>query len=509
MNLCPGRRVGLLVAAFLAVTLVGSWPRAAFAGGDRADEAMSTIRPEAIRGDMRFLSDDLLEGRGTGTRGYELAAKFMATQFEALGLQPAGDGATYFQSVPLRSLRADESQAALTWTRGGKEEALAFRADYILHGDPGRAESSLEAPVVFVGFGVTAPEQGYDDYRGMDTRGKIVAFAFGAPNFASSLKAHYSSGSVKAKNAVSHGAVGIILVDDPVLEQVYSFRKRVADLARPEFRWLDKQGQPNDYYPELKCSAALSLAATRKFFEGSPHSADEVFRAAEAGKATSFALPITAKIHTVTRWQDVRSPNVVAKLEGSDPALQNQYLVYTAHLDHLGIGEAEQGDKIYNGALDNATGSAILLESARAFRSMNPRPRRSILFVSVTGEESGLLGSDYFVHYPTVAKSSIVANLNTDMDLMLLAPRRHRGIWSRAFFPGSSDPKSDGAHAPDRESGPPCPAGHLHSERPVFLCEAGNSRGHALSGLQVQRSENCSVRDSGKVGGNSISPAPG
>jgi len=163
----------------------------------------------------------------------------------------------------------------------------------------------------------------------------------------------------------------------------------------------------------------LSPSATAKFFEGSPHTAEEVFATAKAGKPVSFALPMTAKVHTVTQWREVQSPNVVAKLEGSDPVLKSEYLVYTAHLDHLGIGEAVAGDKIYNGALDNATGSATLIEIARAFSKMNPRPRRSILFVSVTGEESGLLGSDYFAHYPTVAKSSIVADVNTDMDLML------------------------------------------------------------------------------------------
>ena len=404
---------GLAVIAALSVT------QPVFAGGDAADEAMSAIRPEAIRGDMRFLSDDLLEGRGTGTRGYELAAKFMATQFETLGLQPAGDAETYFQSVRLRSMKADETRTTLTLTRAGKEETFAFREDYIVHGDPGRAESSVEAGVVFVGFGVTAAEQGYDDYKGIDTKGKIVALTFGAPSFESSLKAHYSSASVKAKNAVLHGAIGIIVVDDPTLERIYPFSKRVRDLARPEFRWLDKQERPNDYYPELKCSVSLGLAATRKFFAGSPHTVEEVFAAAKAGKPASFALPIAAKIHTVTQWQDVHSPNVVAKLQGGDPALKDEYLVYSAHLDHLGIGEPVEGDKIYNGALDNATGSAMLLEIARAFSKMNPRPRRSILFIAVTGEEAGLLGSDYFAHYPTVAKSSIVADVNTDMDLML------------------------------------------------------------------------------------------
>ena len=406
-----------LCAVVLLVLFAGTY--SAHANPDAADEAMSAIRPEAIRADMRFLSDDALEGRGTGSRGYDIAAKFMASQFESLGLQPAGDNGSYFQNVPLRSAKPDETKTTLVLSRSGKDETLTFRKDYISRGNPVLPEASVEAPVVFVGDGVTAPEQNYDDYQGIDAKGKIVAFLFGAPNFESSLKAHYSSGEVKAHNAVAHGAVGVIVLDDPVLERLYSFKQQVRDLSFPELRWLDKQQRPNDYFPELKGNAFLSLEATKKFFEGSSHSAEEVFAAMKAGKPMSFVMPITAKIHNVTGLQDVGSRNVVAKLEGSDPTLKNEYVVYSAHLDHLGIGEPVKGDGIYNGALDNASGSAILLEVARAFSGMKTRPRRSILFLSVTGEEAGLLGSDYFAHYPTVNKSSVVANVNMDEDLML------------------------------------------------------------------------------------------
>jgi hypothetical protein len=215
----------------LAANVALSVTQPVFAGADAADEAMSAIRPESIRGDMRFLSDDLLEGRGTATRGYELAATFVATQFETLGLQPAGDAGTYFQSVRLRSMKIDEPRTTLTWRQAGKEESFAFRQDYIAHGDPGRPESSVEAGVVFAGFGVTAPESGYDDYKEIDARGKIVALTFGAPSFETSLKAHYSSASVKAQNAVARGAIGIIVVDDPMFERVYPSVKRVRDLG--------------------------------------------------------------------------------------------------------------------------------------------------------------------------------------------------------------------------------------------------------------------------------------
>jgi len=419
MTILKSKHVQLVCLCATVLLLFVEATYSVHANPDAADEAMSTIRPEAIRADMRFLSDDALEGRGTGTRGYEIAAKYMATQFESLGLQPAGDNGSYFQSVPLRSAKPDEVKTTLVLTRSGKDETLTFRKDYISHGDFVRPDSSVEAPVVFVGDGVTAPDHGYDDYQGVDAKGKIVAFVFEAPNFESSLKAHYSSGEVKLRNAVAHGAVGVIVLDDPVLERLYSFKEQVRDLSFPELRWLDKQQRPNDYFPELKGNAFLSLEATKKFFEGSPHSAEEVFAATKAGKPLSFIMPITAKIHNVTGLKDVASRNVVAKLEGSDAALKNECVVYSAHLDHLGIGEPVKGDSIYNGALDNASGSAILLEIARAFSGMKTRPRRSILFLSVTGEEAGLLGSDYFAHYPTVGKSAVVANINMDEDLML------------------------------------------------------------------------------------------
>ena len=390
------------------------------AKGDAGDEAMAAIRPEAIRADIRFLADDLLEGRETGSRGYEIAAKFVASDFEGTGLQPAGDKGTYFQTVPLRSGRPDEEKTSLVLVRGGKEETLAFRQDYVTEIDPGRPDTAVEAPVVYVGFGVTARDQGYDDYKGVDVKGKIVAVVYGAPSsFPSSLRAHYSSSETKLPNAVKHGAVGILKLDDPMYEQLYSFKEHVRDLAFAQNKWLNARGQPNDYYPELKGAAFLSVDAVKKFFEGSGHSADEVFTAAKAGKPVSFGLPIVARIHNVTKLEDIQSTNVMAKLTGSDPALRDEYVVYTAHLDHLGIGEAVKGDKIYNGALDNASGTACVLEIARAFSRMNPAPRRSILFVAVTGEEEGLLGSDYFAHYPTVPKTSIVANINIDEDLML------------------------------------------------------------------------------------------
>jgi hypothetical protein len=421
----PSHRFFSLAQALAVVSatllIVSPLPTIASSDDPAADQAMSTISADAIRADMRFLADDALEGRGTATRGHELAAKYMATRFEGMGLQPAGDNNTYFQSVPVRSLRTDVAKSSLAITRNGTPLSLASHVDFIIEPDPVASDVSVDGPVVFAGFGITAPNQNYDDYKSLDVKGKIVAMSQGAPNFPSSIKAHYSAFEVKAKIAADHGAVGIIAIEDPVSEAMYPFAKFVRDLVNPEFRWLDKEGRPNDYLPEIKAGVFLSIDATRQLFEGSGHSADEIFKGAKDGKLSAFPLPVTAKIHVVTESKDLHSPNVVAKLEGSDPILKGEYLVYTAHLDHLGIGEPIKGDAIYNGALDNASGSATILEVAQAFARMNPRPRRSILFVSVTGEEAGELGSEYFAHYPTVAKHSIVADINID-EVFLLYP---------------------------------------------------------------------------------------
>lgn len=411
----------LLVAGLGLLCAVATAVAATPGANDAADQAMARIRPEAIRADMRFLSSDLLEGRRTGTRGYEIAAQFMASRFEALGLEPAGDKGSYFQNVPFRASGLDVAKTSMAWTIEGKQTPLAFAKDFTVAPDPSRPQTAVEAPVVFVGYGITSPELHYDNYQGIDAKGKIVALIYGAPpNFESSMRAHYSSGVTKRANAVAHGAVGYVTLYDPGLEHLYSFQHRMDDMAAsPDLYWLDPQGNPNDQFPAIRAIGVLSVEASRRFLEACGHKPDEIFAAAKAGTPKSFDTPARLQIQVATRSEEIHSPNIVAKLPGSDPALRNEYVVFTAHLDHMGIGTPVNGDKIYHGTLDNASGSASLLEIARAMAGLYPRPRRSILFVSVTGEEEGLLGADYFAHYPTVPKSAIVADVNMDEDIML------------------------------------------------------------------------------------------
>jgi hypothetical protein len=266
-----------------------------------------------------------------------------------------------------------------------------------------------------VGFGVSAPDQKYDDYAGIDVRGKIVVGLYGAPStFPSTGRAYYSDFNVKARTAVAHGAVGTIGIMLPEDWKRSPWDWLVPQYQMGEMHWMGKSGKPQDFFPDLRGNALLNAQQTEALFAGGPQTLQQVFSSARAGKAQAFALPVSAHIHTVATQSTIQSPNIVGVLKGSDPSLRDQYVVYTAHVDHLGICPAIEGDNVCHGALDNASGTATLLEIARAYSRLAQPPRRSVLFVFVTGEEMGLLGSDYFAHFPTVPLKSIVADVNID-----------------------------------------------------------------------------------------------
>ena len=391
---------------------------------DRAalDVASKTIRPEQIRAHMRFLSDSLLQGRAPGTPGYDIAAAYVAAQLEGMGLHPGVSG-VWFQPVPFEKAVTDEAASSLILIADGKEQKLTDAKDYMLASwfaspapkTEGRAESEVTAPVFFAGFGVTAPDQKYDDYSGIDVRGKIVAVIYGAPSrFPSTERAYYSDDVVKVRNAVAHGAVGTLAISLPEDWKRYPWDWLVPQIQMGDMHWIGKDGVPHDFFPDRRGSAMLSEQGAKLLFAGSPKPLDQVFADARASKPQAFALPVSVRIHTVAAQKMIQSSNIVAELKGSDPALRDQYVVYTAHVDHLGICPPVEGDNVCHGAFDNASGTAALLEIARAYASLPKPPRRSVLFVFVTGEEMGLLGSDYFAHFPTVPLKSIVANVNID-----------------------------------------------------------------------------------------------
>ena len=378
-------------------------------------ELLQQIHPEAIRAHMEFLADDLLEGRGTGTRGFQLAANYVRAQFEEMGLKPAGVDGSYFQNVPFRKIELLRDQCSLTLRRNGQEQKLVMDRDYVMSGDPLRTDTRAEAPVVFAGYGVTAPKFNYDDYAGVDVRGKIVAAIYGAPpSFPSAPGAHYSETTIKLRNAAAHGAIGLLIIWGGKVEERTPFSQLVRFYRQPALRWLDAKGTPNDAEPSIHGYARISSAVASTMLEGSGKSWKQVVATALESKPQAFPLDVTASIHVVSRHSETESPNIAAILPGSDPALKAEYVAFTAHVDHLGTGDPVNGDNIYNGAGDNASGTAALIEIARAFTRMPEPPRRSLLFIAVTAEEEGLLGSDYYAHYPTVPISEIVADVNMD-----------------------------------------------------------------------------------------------
>jgi hypothetical protein len=385
------------------------------------DLAAKTIRPEQIRAHIRFLADSLLQGRAPGTPGYDIAARYVATELEGMGLHPAVAD-SWYQPVPFEKAVTDEAASSLTLTVNGKQQKLVDAKDYILStwfaspaAKAGKAESDVSAPLVFVGFGVTAPDQKYDDYAGVDVHGKIVVVLSGAPSsFPSTERAYYSDSTIKSKNAVARGAIGDLAIMLPEDWKREPWDWLVPQVQMGEMHWLDKSGVPHDFFPDLRGGALISEQGAPKLFAGAPQTLDQVFVTARASKPQAFALPVSARIHTVAAQSMIQSANIVAELKGSDSVLRDQYVVYTAHVDHLGICPAIDGDNVCHGALDNASGVATQLEIARAYTSLPQPPRRSVLFVFVTGEEMGLLGSDYFAHFPTVPLKSIVANVNID-----------------------------------------------------------------------------------------------
>ncbi len=414
----------LTCAALLATCLVTSpsFVRRAGSESEPSDLAgvLAAISGSTFRAHVEFLADDLLKGREPGTEGFDIAALYVATELESMGIQPAGEGGGYFQPVPLRESRLLDGEVAFAPDEGGAAVILEPVADYVQRGDARRTESRVSAPVIFAGFGVTAPGLEYDDYAGIDATGKIVALLSNAPaRFPSEHRAHFASSRLKAENAARHGAVGALFILSPEDVKRFPWERVKQAIDGKAVRWLRSDGTPEGDVAELKGSALLSPAGARRLFAWSPVPLEDVFARAAKGEGEGFALPVTATIASRSEHRPFSSSNVVGVLKGSDPSLRDTSVVYSAHLDHVGVGEPVDGDRIYNGAYDNASGSAIVLEIARAFTRLPSPPRRSVVFVFVTAEERGLLGSDYFAKHPTTAAGRIVANVNIDMPIFL------------------------------------------------------------------------------------------
>jgi Zn-dependent M28 family amino/carboxypeptidase len=415
-----GRGKTLATLAILAMAAT-----AAIAGALHAAPA-----PDAAAGDegkrwwahVRYLADDKLEGRLTGSPGYLAAAAYVARRFEEYGLEPAGtDG--YLQPVRFAVQRVVVSRSRAALVRGGRAEPLTLGEDILL-GSRLPQPAALDAPLAFAGYALHLPEAGYDDLAGADLAGKIVVCINGGPgNVATELKAHAHSHPELWKALREAGAAGAIAIPNPRETDIPWARQSLA--ASQPGMWLADPELQDFRGPMF--SATFNPAHADKLFAGSGHTLAELLALVDAHQPLPrFPLAVSLRAKVATASEQVASPNVAAVLPGSDPRLKAEYVVLTAHLDHLGIGEPIDGDRIYNGAMDNASGVASLLEMARALHAAARRPRRSLLFLAVCGEEKGLLGSRYFAAHPTVARSALVADLNVDMFLPLYPLRRLR-----------------------------------------------------------------------------------
>ena len=375
---------------------------------------------QRVRADVEFLASDDLEGRDTGSRGHAIAADYVAAQFRAIGLEPAGEKGGWLQQVPFRRASFDKPPR-LTLTIAGKPVELVQGADAALR--PSATDKAIrrQAGFIFVGHGLKDARLGYDDYRGLDVRGKIVVVLAGAPDgLPSDIEAHL--GSTKDEIAAAAGAIGFVEVDrrKPRPKQPESVRFGGRELVD----WVDAAGRAGSSPPGLSIRLDLSRAYAARLFDGAPRSLAAIQAAVKANpkaQPQGFALSPTLAIDATSKWEDFTSPEVIGLLKGSDPRLAAEHVVLMGHLDHLGLKQnAKPGeDAVYNGALDNAAGVATMLEAARQFAAQPVRPKRSLLFIANTGEERGLLGADYYANHPTVPAKSIVGLVDLDMPLLL------------------------------------------------------------------------------------------
>ena len=364
---------------------------------------------------IQVLADDQLEGRLTGSAGYQKAAAYVAERFQEYGLVPRG-AAGYMQPVGFEVQKVLEGKSSLVMVRGGKSQPLALGEDALLGARVPEPEK-LDAPLVFVGYGLYIPDAQYDDFTGMDLKGKVLVYINGGPSTISgALKSHARAAQEFWKIVEQSGAVGVASIPNPKSMDIPWSRMSLAS-SQPGM-WLSDPSLQDTKSPKL--TVTLNPAHAEMLFAGTGHTFAELLALADAGKPLPrFPMGASLQAKIVSERSHVESPNLVGVYPGTDPTLKDEYVVFSAHLDHLGVGQPINGDKIYNGAMDDGSGIASILEIARALHDSHAKLKRSVLFVAVTAEEKGLLGSRYFVGHPTVPKSSMVANLNIDMFLPL------------------------------------------------------------------------------------------
>ncbi len=378
-----------------------------------AADPVDEISAARIRAHVKFLSSDLLEGRGVGVRGGELATEYIATQFALAGARPAGENGTYYQSVPLVGVETEPS-AQLSASGKGSKVAFRWLDDFVGVSHAQKTRNPIDAEAVFVGHGITAPEYKWDDFKGVDVRGKVLVLFTNEPVsadpefFGGRALTYYGRWSYKYEEATRRGAAGVLIIHTT---------------PTAGYGWEVVRGSWGREQPFVKLApdeAALGMAgwltedAGQKLLALSGHRVQDLLAAADSRDFRPIPLGIRIQASLPTRIRNIETRNVAAVVPGSDPKLKDEVVIYSAHWDHLGIGEAVNGDAVYNGAVDNATGCGVLLELARAWAALPEKPRRSALFLAVAAEEGGLRGSEFYSQHPLFPPAKTALALNYD-----------------------------------------------------------------------------------------------
>ena len=404
----------------IAVLMITSLSSGSIA--QRRPAVPAPINEDFLRAHIKFLSDDQLEGRGTGAPGGELAAKYIAAQMEEMGLKGAGANGSFFQPVSLVGVKA-EPRPTLKISSGAGSETFKFADDFVAFTGAQTSEVDVNADMIFVGYGISAPEQRWNDYKGdaKDYRGKVLVMFVNDPPattaepelFGGRALTYYGRWTYKFEEAARRGAAGVILIHT---DQSAGYPWSVVRTSNGSWRFDIARGD-NDPTPFLKMRSWVTDATARKIMTLAGQNLDDLRKRAESRDFDPIKLNLAASIHITSEIKRVKAPNVVGILPGRDPKLRDEYVVYSAHWDHLGIGEPnKKGDNIYNGAVDNASGVASILAIAQALSRLPQaeKPKRSVLFLFPTAEEQGLLGAEWYAKHPLVPLRKTAGNVNLD-----------------------------------------------------------------------------------------------
>jgi len=374
--------------------------------------AMQNIRPENIETHVRFLSHDLLEGRGTGQRGGDIAAQYIATQFALYGLKPAGDNGTYMQKVPMVGITPGADTRFSFVPANGQPTELRVLDEYVAYDQTQQPASDIDAEIIYVGYGIEAPEYGWDDYKGVDVKGKVLLMLVNQPTddpklFHGKALTYYGRWTYKYEEAARRGAVGALLIHKTDMASYGWEVVRNSNSGEKSYLKLDGT-------PKLKSAAWIQLGVARNLSSTAGLDLDKMMADARSRDFNPVPLHVRLNAHMTSKIRPFESNNVIAVLPGEDARLKDEAVMFTAHYDHLGVRPDMPGDNIYNGAMDNATGCGILMEIARTYAQAAQKPRRSVYFASVTAEEQGLLGSEYLGKHPPIPAGKISLDLNYD-----------------------------------------------------------------------------------------------